>query len=132
MTASSGSIVAICLTFSKHPQKLEDTKQSLHCQRPVHGVQHVAVALYIACCYIASSSLLTLVADVLTFVSIPKLDSALPVRLSVGVQEWDRCVTYFELFQPLLEHLNNFVYKHLVTARSLYSNHVHNMSQHMS
>ena len=98
---------------SKHPQKLANTKQSLHCQMPVHGVQHVAVALYIACCYIASSSLLTLVADVLTLVSIPKLDSALPVRLSVGVQEWDRCVTYFELFQPLLEYLHHFVNKHL-------------------
>ncbi len=53
---------------------------------------------------------------VLTFVSVPNLGSALAVTLSVGVQERGRRLTYFELFQPLLEHLHDLARKHLVTA----------------
>ncbi len=84
MTASSGSVVAICLTFSKHPQKLDNTKQSLHCQMPVHGVQHVAVALYIACCYIASLSLLTLVAERADTCFHPKVGLSITCKAKCG------------------------------------------------
>ncbi len=49
-SSSSGSIVAICLTFSKHTQKLANTKQKICAPRClVTGLEHAAVALYIAC-----------------------------------------------------------------------------------